>query len=66
MSATTYGIGGSATTDGGTGMASALGARFLDAAGEPAGGRDRRASDTCPDEDCWFMWKVNKHACTQR
>jgi glycerate kinase len=29
------GIGGSATTDGGTGMASALGARFLDAAGEP-------------------------------
>src|SRR6266498_1696413 len=29
------GIGGSATTDGGTGMASALGARFLDEAGEP-------------------------------
>jgi glycerate kinase len=29
------GIGGSATTDGGTGMASALGARFLDADGEP-------------------------------
>ncbi len=29
------GIGGSATTDGGSGMASALGARFLDAAGEP-------------------------------
>lgn len=29
------GIGGSATTDGGTGMASALGAHFLDAAGEP-------------------------------
>ncbi len=34
------GIGGSATTDGGTGMASALGARFLDEAGErlPPGG----------------------------
>jgi glycerate kinase len=29
------GIGGSATTDGGTGMATALGARFLDAAGQP-------------------------------
>ena len=29
------GIGGSATTDAGLGMASALGARFLDAAGEP-------------------------------
>ncbi len=29
------GIGGSATTDGGAGMASALGARFLDAAGQP-------------------------------
>jgi glycerate 2-kinase len=29
------GIGGSATTDGGTGMAAALGARFLDAAGQP-------------------------------
>jgi glycerate kinase len=29
------GIGGSATTDGGTGMASALGARFLDDAGNP-------------------------------
>jgi glycerate kinase len=29
------GIGGSATTDGGTGMASALGARFLDAGGRP-------------------------------
>lgn len=28
------GIGGSATNDGGTGMAAALGARFLDAAGE--------------------------------
>jgi glycerate kinase len=34
------GIGGSATTDGGTGMASALGARFLDAGGNelPPGG----------------------------
>ncbi|HYT25480.1 MAG TPA: glycerate kinase [Actinomycetota bacterium] len=34
------GIGGSATTDGGTGMASALGARFLDGAGRelPPGG----------------------------
>jgi glycerate kinase len=29
------GIGGSATTDGGTGLAAALGARFLDAAGRP-------------------------------
>jgi len=29
------GIGGSATTDGGAGMASALGARFLDEAGQP-------------------------------
>lgn len=29
------GIGGSASTDGGTGMLSALGARFLDAAGDP-------------------------------
>ena len=29
------GIGGSATTDGGIGMAAALGVRFLDAAGEP-------------------------------
>lgn len=29
------GLGGSATNDGGAGMASALGARFLDAAGEP-------------------------------
>jgi glycerate kinase len=29
------GIGGSATNDGGTGMASALGAKFLDAAGKP-------------------------------
>ena len=34
------GLGGSATNDGGTGMASALGARFLDAAGDvlPSGG----------------------------
>jgi len=32
------GIGGSATNDGGTGMASALGARFLDADGEPLAG----------------------------
>lgn len=30
-----FGVGGSATTDGGTGMLSALGARFLDADGEP-------------------------------
>ncbi|WP_329402422.1 glycerate kinase [Streptomyces melanogenes] len=30
-----FGVGGSATTDGGAGMLSALGARFLDAAGEP-------------------------------
>lgn len=32
-----FGVGGSATTDGGAGMLSALGARFLDAAGEPVG-----------------------------
>jgi glycerate 2-kinase len=30
-------VGGSATTDGGAGMLAALGARFLDAAGEPVG-----------------------------
>ncbi|MDN0198358.1 glycerate kinase [Streptomyces sp. S.PNR 29] len=30
-----FGVGGSATTDGGAGMLSALGARFLDANGEP-------------------------------
>ncbi|MFI1327708.1 glycerate kinase [Streptomyces sp. WAC04189] len=30
-----FGVGGSATTDGGAGMLSALGARFLDGAGEP-------------------------------
>lgn len=30
-----FGVGGSATTDGGAGMLSALGARFLDARGEP-------------------------------
>src|SRR5690606_16584362 len=30
-----FGVGGSATTDGGAGMLSALGARFLTAAGEP-------------------------------
>ncbi|AVH55496.1 MULTISPECIES: glycerate kinase [Streptomyces] len=32
-----FGVGGSATTDGGAGMLSALGARFLDAEGEPVG-----------------------------
>ncbi len=32
-----FGVGGSATTDGGAGMLSALGARFLDGAGEPVG-----------------------------
>lgn len=31
------GVGGSATTDGGTGMLTALGARFTDASGEPVG-----------------------------
>ena len=31
------GVGGSATTDGGAGMLAALGARFLDAAGQPVG-----------------------------
>ncbi|MBI0375648.1 glycerate kinase [Streptomyces albiflaviniger] len=33
----TLGVGGSATTDGGAGMLSALGARFLDASGAPVG-----------------------------
>lgn len=32
-----FGVGGSATTDGGAGMLAALGARFLDAAGAPVG-----------------------------
>ncbi|GGZ69610.1 glycerate kinase [Streptomyces bluensis] len=32
-----FGVGGSATTDGGSGMLAALGARFLDADGEPVG-----------------------------
>ncbi|MEE1815646.1 glycerate kinase [Streptomyces sp. NPDC090082] len=32
-----FGVGGSATTDGGSGMLAALGARFLDASGEPVG-----------------------------
>ncbi|MFD4375023.1 glycerate kinase [Streptomyces sp. NPDC058486] len=32
-----FGVGGSATTDGGAGMLAALGARFLDGAGEPVG-----------------------------
>ncbi|PVE04388.1 glycerate kinase [Streptomyces scopuliridis RB72] len=32
-----FGVGGSATTDGGAGMLAALGARFLDAAGQPVG-----------------------------
>ncbi|MCX3061463.1 glycerate kinase, partial [Streptomyces beihaiensis] len=32
-----FGVGGSATTDGGAGMLAALGARFLDARGEPVG-----------------------------
>ncbi|MEU3744547.1 MULTISPECIES: glycerate kinase [Streptomyces] len=32
-----FGVGGSATTDGGAGMLAALGARFLDEAGEPVG-----------------------------
>ncbi|WP_437046479.1 glycerate kinase [Streptomyces sp. enrichment culture] len=32
-----FGVGGSATTDGGAGMLSALGARFLTAGGEPVG-----------------------------
>jgi glycerate kinase len=32
-----FGVGGSATTDGGAGMLSALGAQFLDAGGQPVG-----------------------------
>jgi len=48
--AVVFGVGGSATTDGGAGMLSALGARFLDAEGEPVapGGaalRDVRSAD---------------------
>jgi glycerate kinase len=51
VSRVVLGVGGSATTDGGTGMARALGARFLDAEGRelPAGGaalRDLHAIDT--------------------
>ena len=50
------GLGGSATTDGGTGLLTALGVRFLDAAGVdlPPGGGDAgalgpgRLSPTCP------------------
>ncbi len=42
-----FGVGGSATTDGGAGMLSALGARFLDAEGEPVP-RAAAASPTSP------------------
>lgn len=39
------GIGGTATVEGGTGMAQALGARFLDAAGRPVGRGGRGLAD---------------------
>lgn len=47
-----FGVGGSATTDGGAGMLAALGARFLDGAGEPVGPgggglRDLATADLC-------------------
>lgn len=47
------GLGGSATNDGGTGMASALGARFLDAAGDvlPPGGAALADLDTIDVSD---------------
>lgn len=47
-----FGVGGSATTDGGAGMLTALGARFLDAEGEPvapgAAGWPRSSPPTSP------------------
>jgi glycerate 2-kinase len=50
-----FGVGGSATTDGGAGMLSALGARFLDADGEPVppggGGLSELASADLSDLD---------------
>ncbi|UIX35308.1 glycerate kinase family protein [Streptomyces sp. GQFP] len=50
-----FGVGGSATTDGGAGMLSALGARFLDADGEPlppgGGGLDVLATADLSDLD---------------
>lgn len=50
-----FGVGGSATTDGGAGMLSALGARFLDADGEPVppggGGLAELASADLSDLD---------------
>ena len=42
------GIGGSASTDGGAGMLEALGVRLLDAAGQPAAPRRRRAGRPRP------------------
>ncbi|MFJ9038257.1 glycerate kinase [Streptomyces sp. NPDC102406] len=45
-----FGVGGSATTDGGAGMLAALGARFLDAAGAPVGpGGGALATLACAD-----------------
>lgn len=41
------GIGGSATTDGGTGLAIALGMRFLDSAGKPLPGNGASLSQIC-------------------
>ena len=53
-----FGVGGSATTDGGAGMLSALGARFLDAEGEPVppggGGLAELASADLSDLDPRF------------
>ncbi|WP_307825589.1 glycerate kinase [Streptomyces sp. MBT33] len=53
-----FGVGGSATTDGGAGMLSALGARFLDADGEPVppggGGLDDLATADLSDLDPRF------------
>ena len=46
-----FGVGGSATTDGGAGMLAALGARFLDADGEPVGPGGGGARATWPTAD---------------
>lgn len=46
-----FGVGGSATTDGGAGMLAALGARFLDADGKPVG-PGVVASPTWPRRTC--------------
>ncbi len=53
-----FGVGGSATTDGGAGMLSALGARFLDGAGDPVppGGGASRNSPVPISLDWTRVW----------